>query len=60
VTRVLYYLLPNLSALDVKNQIVHGLPVAWPAVGLGVAAIGVYVGLVLTAASAVFARRDFK
>jgi Cu-processing system permease protein len=60
VTRALYYLLPNLSALDVKNQVVHGLPVAWPAVGLGVAAIGVYVGLVLTAASAVFARRDFK
>lgn len=60
VARALYYVLPNLAALDVKNQVVHGLPVAWPAVGVGVAATAVYIGLVLTVASAVFARRDFK
>ena len=28
-----YYVLPNLSALDVKNQVVHGLAVPWSAVG---------------------------
>ena len=50
----------NLAALDVKNQVVHGLPLAWPALGAAVAGTGVYVALVLTAASAIFARRDFK
>jgi ABC-type transport system involved in multi-copper enzyme maturation permease subunit len=60
IARAVYYVLPNLSALDVKNQVVHGLPLAWPALGAAVAAIAVYVALVLTAASAIFARRDFK
>ena len=60
IARAVYYVLPNLSALDVKNQVVHGLPLAWPSVGAAVAAIAVYVALVLTAASAIFARRDFK
>lgn len=60
LARSLYYLLPNFSALDVKNQVVHGLAVAWPPLAAALAATAVYVGLVLTAASAVFARRDFK
>ena len=36
MARGLYYVLPNLSALDVKNEVVHGLPMPWPAVGVGV------------------------
>ena len=60
IARAVYYVLPNLSALDVKNQVVHGLAIAWPAVGAAVAAAGVYVALVLTVALAVFSRRDFK
>jgi Cu-processing system permease protein len=60
IARAVYYVLPNLSALDVKNQVVHGLAIAWPAVGAALAAAGVYVALVLTVAMAVFSRRDFK
>ena len=50
IARAVYYVLPNLSALDVKNQVVHGLAIAWPAVGAALAAAGVYVALVLTVA----------
>jgi Cu-processing system permease protein len=60
VARAVYYVLPNLSALDVKNQVVHGLPIAWPALGMAVAATTAYIALLLTAATAVFVRRDFK
>jgi Cu-processing system permease protein len=60
VARAVYYVLPNLSALDVKNQVVHGLPIAWPALGMAVAAAAAYILLLLTAAAAVFSRRDFK
>ncbi|MGD9905825.1 MAG: ABC transporter permease [Vicinamibacterales bacterium] len=60
IARALYYVLPNLSALDVKNQVVHGLPIAWPALAAAVGAAAAYVGLLLAVASAVFARRDFK
>jgi ABC-type transport system involved in multi-copper enzyme maturation permease subunit len=60
IAKAVYFVLPNLSALDVKNQVVHGLAIAWPALGAAVAATALYISLVLTAASAVFARRDFK
>jgi hypothetical protein len=55
-----YYVVPNLSALDVKNEVVHGLAVSWTGLGTAVAATIAYVGFVLTVAAAVFARRDFK
>lgn len=55
-----YYLVPNLSSLDVKNEVVHGLAVSWTGLGTAVAATMAYVALVLTVAAAVFARRDFK
>ncbi len=60
VARGLYYVLPNFSAFDVKHQVVHALPV--PAAYLvTTAAYGaVYIALLLVAAVAVFARRDFK
>jgi len=60
LARVLYYVLPNFAAFDVKAQVVHGQPVAIGYVGL-VALYGlVYVTLVLTAATLIFSRRDFK
>jgi ABC-type transport system involved in multi-copper enzyme maturation permease subunit len=60
LARVLYYVLPNFAAFDVKAQVVHGQAVAMSYVGL-VALYGlVYVTLVLTAAVLIFSRRDFK
>jgi len=60
VARALYYVLPNLDAIDVKNEVVHGLPIAWNAVGLGVASIAAYIGVLVGGAVLIFNRRDFK
>ena len=60
VARVLYYLLPNLAAIDVKNEIVHGLPVPWASVAVGVASLVAYIGVLVTASTLIFNRRDFK
>ena len=60
LARGLYHVLPDFSAFDIKSQVVHGLPVtagylAWT-IGYGLA----YIAALLTAATAIFARRDFK
>jgi ABC-type transport system involved in multi-copper enzyme maturation permease subunit len=60
LARALYHILPDLSAFDVKIQVVHGLPVGagyvlWTA-GYGIA----YIAALLLAATVIFARRDFK
>ena len=60
LARVLYYVLPNLAPFDIKAEVVHGLPVTLRHVVLTVAYAVVYTGVLLTAAVAVFRRRDFK
>lgn len=60
IARALYYVLPNLDAVDVKNEVVHGLPIAWPAVSLGLASIVAYIGVLMAGAALIFNRRDFK
>ena len=57
---VLYYVLPNFSAFDVKAQVVYGQPVGAGYIGLTALYGFVYVAFVLVATVAVFARRDFK
>jgi len=56
----LYYVLPNFSAFDIKQQAVYAQAV--PASYLATTALygGVYIALLLTASVAVFSRRDFK
>lgn len=58
--RALYYVLPNLTAFDVKAEVVHAQPVAASYVvmtaGYGLA----YVGVLVVAAMFIFSRRDFK
>ena len=60
IAKVLYYVLPNLAPFDVKAEVVHGFPVAWRHVGLTLVYGAVYAGILLTAAIAIFRRRDFK
>jgi ABC-type transport system involved in multi-copper enzyme maturation permease subunit len=60
LARGLYHVLPDLSAFDVKTQVVHGLPVSagyvmWTA-GYGLA----YIAALVLASTVIFARRDFK
>ena len=56
----LYYVLPNFSAFDIKQQVVYAQPV--PAAYLASTALygAVYIGFLLVASVAVFSRRDFK
>jgi ABC-type transport system involved in multi-copper enzyme maturation permease subunit len=60
LARGLYHVLPDLSAFDVKTQVVHGLPVAagylWSSAAYGAA----YIAALLLAATVIFSRRDFK
>jgi ABC-type transport system involved in multi-copper enzyme maturation permease subunit len=60
IARVLYYVLPNLAPFDVKAEVVHGFPVSVRHVALTLTYAVIYTGLLLTAAVAVFRRRDFK
>ena len=60
LARSLYYILPDLSAFDVKMQVVHGLNV--PA-GYLLSAVGYgagYIAALLLVATVIFSRRDFK
>lgn len=60
LARGLYHVLPDLSAFDVKTEVVHGLPVTSgymaSTAGYGLA----YVTALLLIATFVFSRRDFK
>ena len=60
LARGLYYILPDLSAFDVKMQVVHGLTVPasylLSAIGYGAG----YIASLLLVATVIFSRRDFK
>ncbi|MEB3294253.1 MAG: ABC transporter permease [Synechococcales bacterium] len=59
VTRYLYYVLPDLSKLDLKNQLVYNLipPIETILTNVGYGLL--YIVLVLTTASFIFSRREF-
>ena len=60
LARGLYHVLPDLSAFDVKMEVVHGLPVTagymMTTIGYGAA----YITALLLVAVVIFSRRDFK
>jgi ABC-type transport system involved in multi-copper enzyme maturation permease subunit len=60
LARALYHLLPDLSALDVKIQVVHGLPIGAAYVLWTTGYALAYITALLLAATFIFARRDFK
>ena len=55
-----YYVLPNLAPFNVKSEVVHGFPVAARHVILTLLYAATYAAILLTAAVAIFRRRDFK
>ena len=60
LARGVYWVLPNLAQFDVKDNVVHGVPV--PAGYLG-ATIGygvLYIAMLLVVSMFIFSRRDFK
>ena len=60
IARGLYHLLPDLSAFDVKTQVVHGLPVPAGYLALTAGYGALYITALLLVATFIFSRRDFK
>ena len=60
LARALYWVLPNLTAFDVKAQVVHGVPVPAGYIAVTVAYACTYIAVLLAAAMFIFSRRDFK
>ena len=60
LARGLYHVLPDLSAFDIKTQVVHGLPVTSGYIGVTIAYGAFYIAALLLAATVIFSRRDFK
>jgi Cu-processing system permease protein len=56
----IYYVMPNLSALDVKSAVVHGLPVSGTSMALATASCTLYIATLLVGSILVFSRRDLK
>jgi hypothetical protein len=60
LARGLYWILPNLAQFDVRAQVVHGVPVPAGYLAVTCAYAVVYIALLLTGATVIFSRRDFK
>jgi ABC-type transport system involved in multi-copper enzyme maturation permease subunit len=60
LARGVYHVLPDLSAFDVKTEVVHGLPVSAGYIAATTAYGLAYVAALLLIATFIFSRRDFK
>jgi ABC-type transport system involved in multi-copper enzyme maturation permease subunit len=58
--RVIYYLLPNLNNMDLKNQIIFDQAIVYPQVWWAVAYSGVYIMTVMMLTSWTFENKDLK
>jgi ABC-type transport system involved in multi-copper enzyme maturation permease subunit len=60
LARAAYHILPDLSAFDVKTEVVHGLAVPLGYIATTTAYAALYIGALLVGATLIFSRRDFK
>ena len=60
VTSFLYYALPNMSNLNIKAQVVQGVPVTAEYIGMVTAYAALYIIIILALAAIIFQRRDFR
>ena len=60
LARGVYHVLPDLSAFDVKTEVVHGLPVTAGYLATTTAYGVAYIAALLLIATFIFSRRDFK
>jgi hypothetical protein len=58
--RGVYYLMPNLAALDIKSEVVHGVSVGAQQMLMASVSSGLYIGALVVASAIVFSRRDLK
>jgi len=57
---MLYYLLPNFSAFDLKINAIYGLPLATGGLLLSICYAVIYGGIILALAAMIFSRREMK
>lgn len=60
LARAIYHIVPDLSAFDIKMQVVHGLPVSGSYVAMTAGYAALYIAALLLASTFIFSRRDFK
>jgi hypothetical protein len=60
LARALYYVLPNMAAFDIKAQVVHAIPVPAGYLLFNTLYALLYIAALLTGATFIFLRRDFK
>jgi ABC-type transport system involved in multi-copper enzyme maturation permease subunit len=60
LARALYYVLPNMAPFDIKAQVVHGSTVPAGYLLLNTAYALVYILVLISIATLIFMRRDFK
>jgi Cu-processing system permease protein len=60
ITKGVYYLMPNLTALDIKSAVVHGQSVSATHVLLATGSTMLYIATLLVGAIVIFSRRDLK
>ncbi len=60
LARALYYVLPNMAPFDIKAQVVHGAAVPNGVLMLNTAYAALYILALVSAATFIFIRRDFK
>jgi ABC-type transport system involved in multi-copper enzyme maturation permease subunit len=60
LARGLYWVLPNLAQFDVKSDVVHGVHVPAGYLAMTGAYAALYIAMLLSIASLIFSRRDFK
>jgi len=60
LARALYWVLPNLAQFDVKDNVVHGVPVPIAYVATATAYGVLYIAMLLVVSMFIFSRRDFK
>jgi ABC-type transport system involved in multi-copper enzyme maturation permease subunit len=60
LAKALYYLLPNFGAFDFKVNAIYGLPLSFNGLFLTIAYFVAYVGILLSIAAAIFARREMR
>ena len=60
ITKGVYYLMPNLTALDIKSAVVHGQAVSATHMLLATGSTMLYIATLLVGAIVIFSRRDLK
>lgn len=58
--KIVYYIIPNFSLLNINNYVVHSMPLSFEKIALGVVYSIVYCSLLILFAAALFKRHNLK